>query len=618
MVDREPEVAGVGRGESRGARTVPAGRRTIGRIAPGRGSHVRPGYRRLDHTGPPRGQQATRERRHGRRLGLLSRGPPHDHPHQAAGKHVGALCRQAGEPLAAATAHRLGGGPEDHGAPTPYRPGRSAQERARPRLGSLCDQIWVSRNRERDGAADADSDPAGVRWRMDDAAGRHGALARDGRLSRGRSPLPLARARTQPARPAAALCQLPGARGSPRTAAAATGRLGHVLFRDHIQPDQEAQDRHPALPRRSGGAGRGPRVPPQEVAGWLVTTLDARLRLMDGYIEWHWPSDRVVGGGGTPDRRAHRDLVIMLATEIYRRERGHHRRPRTPWSGPISRACPATDRPSWPMGRRRQSSSGFGRLGPSEPRCGSGPPAAAQRSRSRLRCLSSPCAPFSADRAYLDQGPLRAVGSCLFDIPTLKTAASRPRPAFAERLRRPSRILQRPLANLPSRHRDRFFHARRKDTVQHVGGRVGELESVVEFAVRQESGIAGDVGPWKFEAEAAIELGSKWRGLAVTHWESLSGRQEIAKPLQIQAHSRKSCARITGSSGKSGFKTFVPGTTSIEVPRWTSMMPDLTTHEDGATIYVGDASTAGSRDRLSLSRALIPSTTTWSQPGSRA
>jgi hypothetical protein len=43
---------------------------------------------------------------------------------------------------------------------------------------------------------------------------------------------------------------------------------------------------------------------------------------MDGYSEWHWPSDRVVAGGGTPDRKAHRDLVIMLATEIYRRERG--------------------------------------------------------------------------------------------------------------------------------------------------------------------------------------------------------------------------------------------------------------------------------------------------------
>ena len=58
--------------------------------------------------------------------------------------------------------------------------------------------------------------------------------------------------------------------------------------------------------------------------------------------------------------------------------------------------------------------------------------------------------------------------------------------------------------------------------VQHVGGRVGELEGVVEFAVGQESGIAGDVGAVEFEAEAAVELGSEWLGLAVTHRKSLS------------------------------------------------------------------------------------------------
>jgi hypothetical protein len=58
--------------------------------------------------------------------------------------------------------------------------------------------------------------------------------------------------------------------------------------------------------------------------------------------------------------------------------------------------------------------------------------------------------------------------------------------------------------------------------VQLVSGRVGELEGVVEFAVGQESGIAGDVGAVEFETEAAIELGSKWLGLAVTHRESLS------------------------------------------------------------------------------------------------
>jgi hypothetical protein len=76
---------------------------------------------------------------------------------------------------------------------------------------------------------------------------------------------------------------------------------------------------YPVSPEAPAG---GRALPPRELAGWLVTTIDARLRLLDGYTEWHWPSDRVIGGGGTPDRRAHRDLVIMLATEIYRRERG--------------------------------------------------------------------------------------------------------------------------------------------------------------------------------------------------------------------------------------------------------------------------------------------------------
>jgi hypothetical protein len=63
-------------------------------------------------------------------------------------------------------------------------------------------------------------------------------------------------------------------------------------------------------------------LPPHEVAGWLVSSPDARLRLMWGYMEWHWPSNRVLDGRVVPDRRAHRELVIMLATEIHRRERG--------------------------------------------------------------------------------------------------------------------------------------------------------------------------------------------------------------------------------------------------------------------------------------------------------
>jgi hypothetical protein len=56
--------------------------------------------------------------------------------------------------------------------------------------------------------------------------------------------------------------------------------------------------------------------------------------------------------------------------------------------------------------------------------------------------------------------------------------------------------------------------------VQHVGGRVGELRGVVEFAVGQESGIPVDVGAVEFEA--AVELGSDLLGQTVTHRKSLS------------------------------------------------------------------------------------------------
>jgi hypothetical protein len=62
-------------------------------------------------------------------------------------------------------------------------------------------------------------------------------------------------------------------------------------------------------------------LPPQDVAGWLVTSLDARLRLLMGYDEW-LPPVRPRDRRTLADRRAYRDLVIMLATEIFRRERG--------------------------------------------------------------------------------------------------------------------------------------------------------------------------------------------------------------------------------------------------------------------------------------------------------
>jgi hypothetical protein len=58
-------------------------------------------------------------------------------------------------------------------------------------------------------------------------------------------------------------------------------------------------------------------LPPQEVASWLVTTQDAKLQILEGYNSAHpWPPNLHVF------RRARAALVITLATEIYRRERG--------------------------------------------------------------------------------------------------------------------------------------------------------------------------------------------------------------------------------------------------------------------------------------------------------
>jgi hypothetical protein len=56
------------------------------------------------------------------------------------------------------------------------------------------------------------------------------------------------------------------------------------------------------------------------VARWLVATNDAKLRIIVANdIQWPVSPDRL------RERRAYHDLVMVLAEEIYRRERG--RRP---------------------------------------------------------------------------------------------------------------------------------------------------------------------------------------------------------------------------------------------------------------------------------------------------
>jgi hypothetical protein len=68
------------------------------------------------------------------------------------------------------------------------------------------------------------------------------------------------------------------------------------------------------------GAGA---LSPRELAGWLVATLDARLQLVSSHsYVWPWPPDRLADRRGEPDRKSYRALVVMLATELYHRERG--------------------------------------------------------------------------------------------------------------------------------------------------------------------------------------------------------------------------------------------------------------------------------------------------------
>jgi hypothetical protein len=71
---------------------------------------------------------------------------------------------------------------------------------------------------------------------------------------------------------------------------------------------------YPVSPRSPAGARA---LPPQDIADWLLTTNDVKLRiLVANTCQWPWSPDRL------RDRRAYRQLVIMLAEKIYHRERG--------------------------------------------------------------------------------------------------------------------------------------------------------------------------------------------------------------------------------------------------------------------------------------------------------
>ena len=321
VVDREPEVAGVGRGESRGARTVSAGGRTIRRREPGRRSHGRRGSGLLIM------------------LALLEASR-----RQESGDTAGAWdCYRA--VLRMITHFRRRGSTLQRDCAR--RSNRWLQRRltdwaADPRttIPQLHTALEVVLENEPDPDWDLFAIKSGylelmrvlerpippLPGRRSRGNGRSGSATcrfrpRWSIISRPRA-ASSARARTQPARPAAALCQLPGARGSPRAAAAETGRPGDVLLPGH-QRTRSRRARSacrftPSVRRHRPGPARYHRR--RWPAGWSQPSTPGCDSCV-AYIEWHWPPDRV-RTEVFADRRAHRDLVIMLATEIYRRERG--------------------------------------------------------------------------------------------------------------------------------------------------------------------------------------------------------------------------------------------------------------------------------------------------------
>jgi hypothetical protein len=73
--------------------------------------------------------------------------------------------------------------------------------------------------------------------------------------------------------------------------------------------------------------------------------------------------------------------------------------------------------------------------------------------------------------------------------------------------------------------------------LQFTGSSGGQIEGVVELAVGQQSGIAGDRGAEEAEPETTVESGSKGLGWVVTHevcstnWQEVVGNPGIRRVL---------------------------------------------------------------------------------------
>ena len=116
---------------------------------------------------------------------------------------------------------------------------------------------------------------------MDVCAWRHGTFADHDRLSRGGETLPLARARTQPAR-LRLLCAhyltQAETRGLPPPKPVVWAKVTFLTSTNPVTKGTIKVPIYPVSPQAPVGARA---LPPQELAHWLVTTLVDWLRIWD-------------------------------------------------------------------------------------------------------------------------------------------------------------------------------------------------------------------------------------------------------------------------------------------------------------------------------------------------
>ena len=239
-------------------------------------------------------------------------------------------------PVAAETSRDLGGGSEDHDPPGSTRPGGGRRVPAQARVGCVHTQDRVSGTHAISGPAMSLRSPEQIEeewtYRLGDMQlpiDMVGSLPGARRF--------LARARTQPACHSIALRQLARARGNPRRTQAGRPSVASTSQRP-VRSKSACRCITSALMRRPG-----PRA--VTAGGGKLAGHDQR-RQAAFRNEWllAWPDRSSRDGTGISRTRHHcwpgRSIAASAAP---------CRLPTKPWSGPISRACPTTARPTWPM-----------------------------------------------------------------------------------------------------------------------------------------------------------------------------------------------------------------------------------------------------------------------------